>query len=76
MLAELWGVDHDHSNAYTAWQNMGSPQKPPAAQFEHLKAAGQLQSLHSPRWIAAEGGSVEFTFDQPAQGVSLLNLSW
>jgi xylan 1,4-beta-xylosidase len=76
MLVERLGVDHDHSNAYTAWQNMGSPQNPSAAQFEHLKAAGQLQSLQSPRWVAVEGGSVEFTFDQPAQGVSLLKLSW
>src|SRR6185369_6038672 len=28
VLLEHWRVDHDHSNAYTVWQTMGSPQKP------------------------------------------------
>jgi xylan 1,4-beta-xylosidase len=73
---QLWGVDHDHSNAFTAWQNMGAPQNPSATQLESLKAAGQLQLLESPPRVAAEGGSVAFTFKEQPEGVSLLNLTW
>jgi xylan 1,4-beta-xylosidase len=76
MLLEHWRVDHDHSNAYTAWQTMGSPHNPSARQYQQLKTAGQLKSLGSPRWVAVEGNSIELTFTEPPQGVSLLKLTW
>jgi xylan 1,4-beta-xylosidase len=76
MLLEHWGVDRDHSNSYTAWHAMGAPQNPSAEEDERLKAAGQLQFRESPRWVTAEGNAVEIVFTQPAQGLSLLDLSW
>lgn len=76
VLLERWGVDQDHSNAYTVWQAMGSPQNPTAIQLERLKAAGQLQSLESPRWLSATGKSVAIAFTEPAQGLCLLSLTW
>lgn len=76
ILLEHWRIDHDHSNAYTAWQVMGSPQNPTAAQYQRLKAAGQLGLLESPRWVAFEGDAVELKFSEPVQGVSLLQLTW
>jgi xylan 1,4-beta-xylosidase len=76
VLLEHWGVDRDHSNSYTAWKTMGSPQNPSADEYERLKAAGQLQLRESPRWIVADGGTVEITFTQLAQGLSLLDLTW
>ena len=76
MLLEHWRVDRDHSNSYTAWQKMGSPQNPSADQYRSLKAAGQLQLLESPRWVPAEGGAIELTFAEPALGVSALDLTW
>ena len=76
MLLEHWGVDRDHSNSYTAWHAMGAPQNPSAEEDERLKAAGQLQLRESPRWVTAEGTAVEIVFTQPAQGLSLLDLSW
>ena len=76
MLLEHWRVDRDHSNSYTAWQNMGSPQNPSPAQYEQLKTAGQLQLLASPSWISHDGDAVEIDFTEPAQGLSLLDLQW
>ena len=73
---EHWRVDRDHSNAYTVWQAMGSPQTPSPRQLDLLKAAGQLQLLESPRWVTVQGNAVEFKFTEPSQGVSLLVLSW
>jgi xylan 1,4-beta-xylosidase len=76
MFLKHWRVDHDHSNAYTAWQLMGSPPNPSADQHRQLTAAGQLELLESPRWVAVKGDAIELTFTEPPQGVSLLNLSW
>jgi xylan 1,4-beta-xylosidase len=76
MLLEHWLVDHDRSNAYTAWQTMGSPQNPSKPQHAYLKAAGQLQLFESPRWAGVDGDSIELAFTQPTQGLSLLDFSW
>ena len=73
---EDWRVDHDHSNAFTAWQSMGSPPNPSAVEYQHLKAAGELQMLESPRRVAVKGGAIEFTFTEPVEGVSLLGFTW
>jgi xylan 1,4-beta-xylosidase len=76
VLLEHWVVDHDHSNAYTDWQTMGSPQNPSADQYESLKAAGQLQLRESPLWVVVDGKALEISFTQPIQGLSLLDLTW
>jgi xylan 1,4-beta-xylosidase len=76
MLLKHWRVDHDHSNSYTAWQKMGSPQNPSTAQYQSLQGAGQLQLMDSPRWVAAERDAIDLTFSEPVEGVSLLDLSW
>jgi xylan 1,4-beta-xylosidase len=73
---EHWRIDQDHSNAYTVWQAMGSPQSPSPGQMELLKAAGQLQLFESPRWVTVRGDAIELDFTEPRQGVSLLALSW
>jgi xylan 1,4-beta-xylosidase len=76
VLVHHYRIDRDHSNAYTAWQQMGSPQNPAPAQYARLEAAGQLELLESPRWLWNEGGTVEFSLTLPRQGVSLLRVSW
>jgi hypothetical protein len=35
-------IDGEHSNAFTAWKNMGSPKVPSAAQYAELERAGRL----------------------------------
>ena len=48
VLLQHYRIDNDHSNAYTVWKNMGSPQKPTPEQYAELKAAGQLELLILP----------------------------
>jgi xylan 1,4-beta-xylosidase len=69
-------IDDTHSNAFTAWKQMGSPQHPTPDQYARLEAAGQLELLESPRWAGAGAGAVELAFPLPRQGVSLIELSW
>ncbi|KAK5718458.1 hypothetical protein LTR15_008187 [Elasticomyces elasticus] len=63
-----------HSNSYTRWQAMGSPQDPSAAQIAELKAVGMLQTLDHPRQVRVEHGRVELEFALPIHAISLLIL--
>ncbi len=75
-LLEHFRVDSDHSNAFTAWKEMGSPQSPSPTEYDRLLSAGQLQLLNSPTWVAIEHGHLHLHFDLPRQGLSLVRLSW
>ena len=76
VLVEHYRLDESHSNAYTVWQQMGSPQKPTPEQFARLEAAGQLQLLRSPEWRPVKEGKLDIAFELPRQGVSLVKVSW
>jgi xylan 1,4-beta-xylosidase len=76
VLVEHFRIDEDHSNAYSAWRAMGSPQAPTLEQVAKLKAAGQLELLTSPEWLDVSAGRVIITTDLPRQATSLLQLKW
>jgi xylan 1,4-beta-xylosidase len=69
-------IDQEHSNAYTTWQKMGSPQNPTAQQITELEKAGQLQMLGASEKINTKNGEANIQFTLPRQGVSLLKLDW
>jgi xylan 1,4-beta-xylosidase len=68
-------IDQEHSNAFTAWKKMGSPQNPTAEQYTQLEKAGQLAALES-RTADAENGRMNVAFTLPRQAVSLLVFKW
>ncbi len=76
VLLEHYRLDDTHSNAYTVWQAMGSPQHPTAKQYAELQAAGQLQMLTSPDWLDVTDGHVVVSTSLPRQGSSLFHLKW
>jgi xylan 1,4-beta-xylosidase len=76
VLVRHFRIDHDHSNAYTLWKRMGSPQQPTPEQFEQLARAGQLEMLGSPAWMNTEKGKLKLSFQLPRQGTSLVQVSW
>ncbi len=76
VLLHHYRIDETHSNAWTLWKKMGSPQQPTAAQYQELQAAGQLQELTSPVWINVKSNKAAIGFQLPLQGVSLLQLTW
>jgi xylan 1,4-beta-xylosidase len=69
-------IDDTHSNAYTVWKAMGSPQNPTPAQFAELKAKDGLQLLESPRWLTPSNGAVDMPTELPRYAVSLMQLDW
>ncbi len=76
VLLEYFRIDHTHSNAYTVWRAMGSPQHPDAKQYARLKAAGQLKLLTSPKWLDVHDGKLAIATSLPHESVSLLRLHW
>ncbi len=69
-------IDETHSNAYTVWKNMGSPQQPTPAQVALLEKAGLLAMLTPPQSLPVKEGVALLKMDLPRQAVSLLEISW
>ena len=67
-------MDTTHSNAYTTWLQMGSPQTPTAAQLTQLRTSMALATLAPPALVNAVGGVVTTNFTLPRHGVSLVML--
>jgi len=76
ILVRHYRIDRNHSNSYTVWKAMGSPQSPLPEQYAALKAAGQLHLLESPRWVESKSGALRLEFAMPGDSVSLVELSW
>ena len=69
-------IDADHSNAYTAWQRMGSPQAPTPEQHTRLEKAGKLTAMQGPATIDVADSRAMLRFTLPRQAVSLLVVEW
>ena len=76
VLVQEYRIDETHSNAYTVWQAMGSPQSPDAEQMRKLKAAGKLELAGAPQWLDVRAGGVEYGLELERDGISLLEMSW
>jgi len=76
VLLRHYRIDQSHSNAYTAWKEMGSPQDPSPEQYSKLEAAGQLELLQSPQWLTTAHGGIDLNFNLPRQAVSLIEITW
>jgi xylan 1,4-beta-xylosidase len=76
VLLQHYRIDDTHSNSYSVWKQMGSPQTPTVEQYARLKAAGQLELLSSPEWLDVSGGKVTIATSLPRQATSLMRLQW
>ena len=76
VLVQHYRIDDEHSNAYTVWKQMGSPQQPTPEQYARLEASGQLQLLTSPEWRRSKDGTLALDFPLPHHAVSLVRISW
>jgi xylan 1,4-beta-xylosidase len=75
-LLQHYRIDETHSNSYTVWKKLGSPQSPTAEQYAQLKEAGQLHLLSSPEWLDVSDGKVTVATSLPRQATSLMRLKW
>jgi len=76
VLVRRYCVDRTHSNSYTAWKVMGSPQTPTPEQYTALERAGQLEMVGSPAWVDSKDAQIEMKFALARQSVTLIQISW
>ena len=69
-------IDHDHSNAFTAWQKMGSPKEPTQQQYVELERAGHLETIGNLETVSITAGAANVKLKLPRQGVSLMVFTW
>ena len=67
-------IDESHSNAYTLWLAMGSPQEPTQEQIADLKVAGGLAEITPAPEVESQDGTARFKLTLPRQAVSLITL--
>jgi xylan 1,4-beta-xylosidase len=67
-------MDASHSNAYTAWMQMGSPAHPSAQQIDQLQKEGSLEDVAPNPHASVDNGKVNLTISLPRQGVMLIRL--
>ena len=75
-VIEHFRIDRTHSNAFTSWKEMGSPESLSQEQRETLERDAQLQLLDSPQSVPVDNGKVHLQFGLPRQGMSLVRLRW
>jgi xylan 1,4-beta-xylosidase len=76
VLVNHYRIDDTHSNAYTVWKGMGSPQQPTTEQYARLKSEAGLQLLTSPVWLDVVNGKLDLSTELPRQSISLLKITW
>lgn len=76
VLLQHFRIDDTHSNAYTVWKQMGSPQHPTPEQFTQLKESSGLQLLDAPEWADVRDRTITIGMEMPRQSVSLITLKW
>jgi xylan 1,4-beta-xylosidase len=76
VLVSHYRIDDTHSNAYTVWKTMGSPQHPTIDQYAELQARDGLELLSSPEWMDVANGQIMLQVAMPRQSVSLIEFRW
>lgn len=65
-------IDEHHSNAFSLWKNMGSPQAPSDQQYAELQRKGQLEAIAVSEPITFNTGVATVAFQLPRAAVSLI----
>ena len=65
-------IDKTHSNSYTKWLSLGSPQKPNEEQLAALKKTAELEILEPTKNYNVDKGILSLTFNLPRHSVSLV----
>lgn len=72
---ERYGIDHDHNNSFTVWDQAGRPALPSEALWDAMEEAGKLKTVTDNATQQINNGTVEISFDQLQPGVTLVLLS-
>ncbi len=67
-------IDKQHSNSYTKWLSMGSPQNPNEQEYKQLEDAALLEQIKFSPTIPIKNNTIDFDFVLERQGVVMFVL--
>lgn len=67
-------IDDKHSNSYSAWLRMGSPQQPSPEEYKSMQSASELARIVYAEQVDIKDQEVRIGFALPRQGISLILL--
>jgi xylan 1,4-beta-xylosidase len=67
-------IDADHSNSYTRWKSLGSPQDPTGEELAEITARQGLEEFVPAHTVEAESGHISLDISLPLPAASLLIL--
>ena len=67
-------IDETHSNSYSVWKKLGSPQAPNPAQYEQIRQSGQLTVFSPATAVKIDGGKMGLQTSLPRQAVALFEI--
>jgi xylan 1,4-beta-xylosidase len=76
VLVEQYRIDSTHSNAYTVWKAIGSPEHPTLEQLSQIESRDGLELLTSPAWLAPAHGMLTLPMELPVESVALVTVRW
>ena len=68
-----WRIDKNHSNAYTAFKELGSPELPNPLEIDAIKKRMDMEMLEMPKQITGKD-LADVTFELPCNAVSLIEI--
>jgi xylan 1,4-beta-xylosidase len=72
MRVTQYRIDDTHSNAYSVWKRLGSPQAPNPRQYEQIEQSGQLTATGPATSLRVADGKATLQLSLPRQAVALL----
>ena len=72
---QCFAIDDEHSNAFTAWKQMGEPSQPTAEQYATLEQRGKLAEIDPPKLETTGDNSMQLHLSLPRRGVTLLSIA-
>jgi xylan 1,4-beta-xylosidase len=70
-IVTQYRIDEHHSNAFAAWQRLGSPNVLNETEYAAVEAAGKLSQFDAPTNISTTRHELKLRLTLPRQGVSL-----
>jgi xylan 1,4-beta-xylosidase len=68
-------IDHDHSNSYTVWKSLNSPQDPTEDELAKIRNRQGLEEFERTKTVEANNGALSMDVSLPLPSASLLILT-
>lgn len=73
-IANIYMIDETHSNSFTEWKRLGSPEQPSPMEYKKLEESSKLQNIEKNKRVKIINGQALFNVGVERQGVAMMVL--